>query len=74
MYLRFFGGGSEVLSAGVDLSGLFDPEDRGRVVDLRGLPAPERRGVPGMGAMLRAAPKRPNARSGRVSAVLGGRV
>jgi hypothetical protein len=63
-----------VLSAGVDLSGLFDPEDRGRVVDLRGLPAPERRGVPGIGAMLRAALKCPNACSERVSAVLDGRV
>jgi hypothetical protein len=63
-----------VLSASVDLSGLFDPDDRGRVVDLRGLPAPERRGVPGMGAMVRAALKRPDARSGRFSAGIGGRV
>ncbi len=61
-------------SASVDLSGLFDPEDRGRVVDLRGLPAPERRGVPGMGAMVCAALKRPSTRSGRVSAGLGERV
>jgi len=74
MYLRFFGGGSEVLSTGVDLSGLLDPEDRGRCVDLRGLPAPERRGVPGMGAMVRAVLRCPNARSGWVSADLNERV
>ncbi len=41
-----------MLSACVDLSGFFDAEDRFRVVDLRGRPAPERRGVPGMGAMV----------------------
>ncbi len=74
MYLRFFGGGSEVLSTGVDLSSLLDPDDRGRCVDLRGLPAPERRGVPGIGAMVRAALKRSNPRSGRFSAVLNERV
>lgn len=74
MYLRFFGGGSETLSTRVDLSGLLDPADRGRVVDLRGRPAPERRGVPGMGAIVHPILERPDARSGRIFAGLGGRV
>ena len=74
MYLRFFGGGSEVVSTSVDFSGLVDSVDRGRCVDLRGLPAPERRGVPGIGAMVRTALKYLNLRSGRVSVGLNQRV
>jgi hypothetical protein len=74
MYLRFFGGGSEVTSSGVDLSGLLESADRGRAVDLRGLPAPKRRGVAGIGAMVRTALKYLRTRSGRVSAGLDERV
>jgi hypothetical protein len=58
----------------VNLSGLFDPEDRGRVVDLRGRPAPERRGVPGMGAMVYHTLNLLDARCGGVFVGLGERV